>query len=391
MPRVIAEALGLFGAYGWDPFEMLPGVLAIFGAAEGPSVELELPGLAAPVVPVFHAGIWRPNSQGSCPAMEVLIQGLCRAAKLATSALSNEETESQIQDIETEREDFFAFEAVPDPLAQSDFEAQIRDLEPKDGCLRVVESPRGSQVRAFLQRAWSPTLIYNSCRGFERLLNKGTSRWLADCELLINSKFSSVSLCGTASLGRLLSTDNPWADQLLLVRSGRAKGTPKAIDGEFITSFCSLIGELVEQGEAECPRVIQLATDARQLFVNTPAGVLAARMGLLFSHCVSATRSELEGRYLRAALPIARELLSRSAEVRGMVRQRRDEALVQRIKTEMLRRIKRAGTIRRWKLGRSFHNYRRWPHGAALASLLASGAVCPYMEKRSTWLRYYER
>jgi hypothetical protein len=77
------------------------------------------------------------------------------------------------------------------------------------------------------QRAWSSTLIYNSCRGFERLLNKGTSRWLSDCELLIHSKFSSVSLCGTASLGRLLSTDNPWADQLLLVRSGRAKGTPK--------------------------------------------------------------------------------------------------------------------------------------------------------------------
>jgi len=118
---------------------------------------------------------------------------------------------------------------------------------------------------------------------------------------------------------------------------------------------------------------------------------LRLRMGLLFSRCVSATRSELEGRYLRAALPIARELLSRSAEVRGMVRQRRDEALMQRIKTEMLRRIKRAGTIRRWELGRSFHNYRRWPHGAALASLLASGAVCPYMEKRSTWLRYYER
>jgi hypothetical protein len=90
VPPVIAEALGLFESYGWDPWEALPGILAISGAALGPAVELELPGVTDPITSTFHAGIWTPHSsQGDRPAMQTLVEGLCPAAKV--SALSKAE------------------------------------------------------------------------------------------------------------------------------------------------------------------------------------------------------------------------------------------------------------------------------------------------------------
>ena len=149
------------------------------------------------------------------------------------------------------------------------------------------------------------------------------------------------------------------------------------------------MGELFERGETECPRVIRLSTDARRLLLSARAGVLAAQIALLFYHCVSGTRPELDVEFIAAALPIARELRSRSAEVSRMVRHRRDEALVERTKTEMLRRLKRVKTVRRREFGRSFHNYRPWPHGVALAAVLASGRACQHREKE--WHLYREQ
>jgi hypothetical protein len=257
--------------------------------------------------------------------------------------------------------------------------------------LRILESPTTSQVRFWLQRVWSPTLIYYAPRGFERLMNKGTSRWLADGELLNHSRLSSISFCGTESLGRLLSVDNVWADQLLLVRGGgTAQRKARPIDGELLTAFGSLIGDLVERGQSERPRVIHLSPEAARFWGKIRGGVLAARLALLFDRCASATGPELDASFLFAAWPIAKRLLHRSAEVGQLVRRRRDRARIQRTMTKMLRVIKQAGTIRRRDLLRGFHEHGQGHHSAALAAVLTSGRVCQHREKRSTWLSYHE-
>ena len=176
----------MFEGFGWPSLESLPTVLAIAGAAAGPLVKLEVSGLAAPVAPLFHTAIWHPG-QGDCTAIQALMQWLQRASQPAARVLNRKEIERRILAIKAERDDFFAFEAVPDPLGEAEFEAQIRDLEAEPRSLLVLDSPKGSQVEAFMKKAPSSTLVFYSALGFERLMGKGTSRWLRDCERLVDS------------------------------------------------------------------------------------------------------------------------------------------------------------------------------------------------------------
>ena len=387
----------MFEGFGWPSLESLPTVLAIAGAAAGPLVKLEVSGLAAPVAPLFHTAIWHPG-QGDCTAIQALIQWLQRASQPAARVLNRKEMDRRILAIKAERDDFFALEAVPDPLVEAEFEAQIRDLEVEPQTLLVLDSPKGSQVEAFMTKAPSSALVFYSAMGFERLMGKGTSRWLRDCERLVDSGLCSISVCGTESLGRLLSVENPWAEQIILTRlPGQAKAA--WIDGE---AMSSLLMGLIEEGRTESPRVIELPGEARQILeeaegkepdpsVARRLTVTACQVALVLYRCALAREPELDKQLIQAALPAAREVLSRSAEVKRIVKQRRDEALLRRKMARMLRRIKKCGTIKQRDLFRDLRGYGPGQGQEAVAAFLRSGRVRQRREKRSIVLSYHEK